>query len=123
MCIPAVLALEESFAPLNEFLDKVPPCLDGRTDYAPCKEYLRFMGQPYWSRPRKTRPALVGRLSHESKASAKPISVSKICAADGADILIELLDKSFANDAENQLETYLATFLDYTWKNHLFLTV
>lgn len=64
----------------------------------------------------KQGPALVGRLSGEGKASAKNISVKKICADNGVDRLLKHLDKSYAIDAANQLDDDLERFLYYTWE-------
>ncbi len=38
---------------------------------------------------------------------------------DGADKILEHLDKSYAVDATDQLDIDLATFFDYSWKNHM----
>ncbi len=47
------------------------------------------------------------------------MSVAVITGRDGADNILEHLDKSYAIDATDQLDIDLATFLDFSWKNHM----
>lgn len=62
---------------------------------------------------------MIGRLSGESKASAKSLPVEILCAEGGVNKKLKKLDKSYAVDTANQLYAYLARFLDYSFKKSL----
>ena len=107
---------EDTPAHLGTFSDRIPPVFNGRSDYASYHEdallWVNLTSLP----STKHGPALVGRLSEEAKASARTLSIEELCSEEGVDLLLEHLDKSFAVDPANQLDSDLATFLDFTWK-------
>ena len=74
------------------------------------------MGQAHYTAASKQGPAIIGRLHGEAKTAAKTLDTDEVCAAGGVDLILERLDKAYAVDVSNQLDTDLADFLDYTWK-------
>lgn len=109
---------DDQKAPTGDFTDKVPPSFNGRNNYASYREDVLLWVNLTGLATSKQGPALVGRLSEESKASAKYISLKDICSDKGVYMLLNHLVKSYTMDAANQLYADLSGFLDYTWKHH-----
>lgn len=107
---------EDTLTSVSDFTDKVPPSFDGRSNYASYREDVQLWTKLTSLATAKQGPALVGRLSGEAKASAKSLSIDVICDNDGVEMILKRLDKSYAVDAANQLDSDLAVFLDYSWK-------
>ena len=67
----------------------------------------------------KQGPALIGRLSGEAKASAKTLGVRTISSENGANLILEHLDKSYGVDKVDQMDIDLASFLDFSWHGNM----
>ena len=103
--------------PSSGFSDKIPPSFDGHTNYASYREDVKLWSKLTSLSPAKHGPAIIGRLLGEAKTAAKTLSIDDICGDKGVSLILERLDKAYAVDKSNQLDTDLANFLDYTWKN------
>ncbi len=114
-----VMGPEGSVAETGEFSDKVPPSFDGHGDYSAYREDVILWIHLTTLSQKKQGPALVGRLSGEAKASVKTLQIDTICSPEGVPEILEHLDKSYAVDETDKLDTDLATFLDYTWKKSM----
>lgn len=69
--------------------------------------------------PSKSGLALIGCLSGEANSSAITIGADVIDSITGATIFLDHWNKSYSIDTVDQLENYLAAFLDYTWKGNI----
>ncbi len=114
-----VMGPEGSVHGSSTFTEKLPPSFDGHSNYSVYRQDVELWLCFTSLDKEKQGPALIGRLSGEAKASAKTLSVAVITGRDGADKILQHLDKSYAIDATDQLDIDLATFLDYSWKNHM----
>ena len=62
---------------------------------------------------------IVGRLQGEAKTAAKTIWANEICSECDIELILERLYKAYSIDKTNQLDAYLADFVDYSWKKEL----
>ena len=102
-----------------EFSDKIPPRFDGHMDYTSYREDVTLWTNLTSLPTRKHGPAIIGCLSGEAKTAAKTVSATDICGEEGVSKILERLDKAYAVDQTNRLDTDLAEFLDYTWRKEL----
>lgn len=114
-----VMGPEGSVTGWGDFSDKVPPSFDGHGDYTAYREDVTLWIHLTSLSSKKQGPALVGRLSGEAKASVKTLSIEIICSPEGVLKILEHLDKSYAVDETDKLDTDLAKFLDFTWKKEM----
>ena len=115
----SVMGPEPDQSASNEFSDKVPPRFDGHGDYASYREDVKLWTNLTTLSTTKHGPAVVGRLHGEAKTAAKTLSTEEICREGGVELILERLDKAYAVDKTNQLDSDLADFLDYSWKKEL----
>ena len=99
-----------------EFSDKIPPRFDGHGNYAAYREDVELWEKLTTLSADKRGPAIIGRLHGEAKTAAKTLDTDKICGDGGVKLILERLDKAYAVDKANQLDSNLADFLDYTWR-------
>lgn len=110
---------EDTAALMGKVSNKISPNYNGRSDYLSyrddVKQWINLTSLP----STKRGPALVGRLSGESKASAGTLVIKDLYDEDGVDLLLVHLDKSFAVDPVNEMNADLATFLDFPWRQEI----
>lgn len=103
----------------SSFSEKLPPSFEGRSSYAVYRQDVELWLSLTTLEANRQGSALIGRLAGESKSSAKTFGVPAITAANGAAAIINQLDKAYANNATNQLDSDLADFLDFTWTRNM----
>lgn len=103
----------------NDFSDKIPPSFDGSTSYSAYKEdvllWINLTSLP----KEKHGPALIGRLRDDARMASKGLDVAEACSEDGANRLLDHLDKSFGTDNMSQLDHDLSAFFDYHWDSSM----
>ena len=103
---------------VSSFSEKLPPSFDGHSQHSLYRQDVEIWLCLTTLEKNRQGPAIVGRLSGEPKASAKSLGTAIIAAEDGAQKILEKLDKSYSVDETDQLDIDLADFLDFTWKKN-----
>jgi len=103
----------------NDFSDKIPPSFDGVSSYSAYKEDV-VLWTNLTSLPKsKHGPALIGRLRDDARMASKGLDIKDACSEDGAQKLLDHLDKSFGTDNMSQLDHDLSAFFDYQWSSSM----
>lgn len=103
----------------GDFSERIPPSFNGRDDYVSYRNNVLFWTNLTTISPERQGAALIGRLYGEGKVSTTTLQLEDVCAPDGIERLLIHLDQSYGVDANNQLNTNLAAFLNYSWRPEL----
>lgn len=100
-------------------LYNVPWSFDGHGDYSLYREDVNLWIKLTILRSAEQGPAVLRGLLGEAKIPAKTIGTAQICKEGGPELILVQLDKAFAIDISNTLDSDLADFFDYTGKKEV----
>lgn len=103
----------------SEFTDKVPPAFSERESYRSHRNNVELWSNLTNLAPEKQGPSLLRRLKGEAKNAAATLPIKKMCSPSGLECMLAQLNKSYAVDESSQLNSELATLLDYTWDENM----
>jgi len=101
------------------YSEKIPPMFDGHSSYDVYRADVELWNHYTSVAETKRGVALIGRLYGEAKSSAKSLGTAVIFAADGAKKILDHLDSLYRVDETDQLDSDLASFLDYSWDHKI----